>query len=132
MRQPLYVTPDLAKQLDSLVSSLLDSHGHEVPNPVPHSPPSGLLRPPTLQDQIKRLLRIEVSRQAQQQGRETFDEANDFDIGDMDDAPMSRYQMVDEVPADFQQRPDPKGGENDPPPVDPSPASDPDPEPSSE
>lgn len=56
--------------------------GHEIPDPKPVALPSGFKRPETLAEQVQRLVRTHISRQAEAEGMETFDEANDFDISD--------------------------------------------------
>lgn len=57
------------------------------------------LRPPiSIQDQIKRILRLEVAKQAQLAEYEDMEEADDFDIeGEFDaDAPGSPYILMSE------------------------------------
>lgn len=72
--------------------STYNEHGHEVPDPVPVSVPAHLTRPPTLQEQIRRLIRVEASRVAAAQGHETFEEADDFEVGD-DFDPRSPWEL---------------------------------------
>lgn len=94
----IFITPELMKDLTKLTTSYLNEFGEEVNNPKPMAIPSGLKRPPTLQEQIKRVLRTELSRQVSEQGMETFEEAFDFDV-DEDPEPMGKYDvMEDEVP----------------------------------
>lgn len=64
------------------ILSVLDDKGREIPDPVPMGIPVGLKRPPTLQEQIKAMVRTQLSQQMQQQGYETFEEAEDFDVDD--------------------------------------------------
>lgn len=45
-------------------------------------------------DEMREFIRREVSRQAEQQGHETFEEADDFDVGD-DYEPSSVYELDD-------------------------------------
>lgn len=63
----------------------LDALGHEVPDPNPMALPSGFKRPESLAEQVQRLVRGEVSRRAQEAGHESFEEAEDFDVGEDDD-----------------------------------------------
>lgn len=70
----------------------LDSRGHEVHEGIPVAIPLGFQRPPTLEETIKRLVRGELSRQAADTGQETFEEADDFDVGD-DYDPRSPWEL---------------------------------------
>lgn len=92
------ITPELLEELKTLKESMLDDNGWEMPNPVPHNLDIGLDRPPTLQEQIQRVLRTELSRQAEMQGRETFDESVDFEVTDDFDAdpPNTKYTVLEE------------------------------------
>lgn len=54
--------------------------------------PIGFNRPPTLQEQIRRLIRTEMSMQAASQGQESWEEADDFNVGD-DYDPTSPYEL---------------------------------------
>lgn len=56
----------------------LDKKGWEVPNKKPVEIPAGFKKPEALADQIQRLVRTEISEQAEQEGNETWEEANDF------------------------------------------------------
>lgn len=49
---------------------------------TPMAIPAGFRRPPTLAEQVQRLVRGALSRQAEDAGFENFDEANDFDVPD--------------------------------------------------
>lgn len=60
---------------------------------------ANLERPPTLQEQIRRIIKTDLAIQAQNQGYETFEEANDFNIDGEDDEPPTKYEvMTDELP----------------------------------
>lgn len=90
-------------------SPKLDDNGHEVPDPRPLQVPAGFKRPPTLAEQVQRLVRGALSRQAAEQGFETFEESEDFDVGDEID-PSTPYEAVfdpilgrDITPAEFRQ-----------------------------
>lgn len=63
----------------------LNERGHEVPDPTPMALPVGVKRPLSLREQIQRFVREELSAVSAQQGHETFEEADDFDIEDEDD-----------------------------------------------
>lgn len=79
-------------QLD-LVDQLakLDEHGREIGDPKPVAIPVGFKRPETLAEQVQRLVRTSISRQAEAEGKETFEESEDFDVGD-DDDPRTPYE----------------------------------------
>lgn len=49
--------------------------------------------PPTLREQVRELVRHELSRAAAQGGWETFEESDDFDIPDDEDLPLTPYEM---------------------------------------
>lgn len=86
----------------------LDHHGHERGSDKPIAMPTGMKRPETLQEQISRLVRSEhFNRAMGQPDHETYDEADDFDVGE-DYDPLSPYEQVfdpilqeDISPADF-------------------------------
>ncbi|QXP07968.1 MAG: hypothetical protein [Arizlama microvirus] len=61
-----------------------DELGREILDETPMALPIGFQRPPTLQEQVARLVRTEFSRQAVAEGRESFEEADDFDMDDVD------------------------------------------------
>jgi hypothetical protein len=69
----------------------------EVLDPMPVEKPVGWQRPEPLDAMIRRLVRGQISSMAAQQGEETFEEANDFDIPD-DIEPISPYELRQMVP----------------------------------
>lgn len=71
-----------------------DADGHELPDPRPLVMPSGFRRPETLAEQVQRLVRTHISRQAQEQGEESFEEAEDFDIDDDQAEPNTPYEAT--------------------------------------
>lgn len=77
----------------------LDDQGREVLDDTPVAIPVRMKRAETLLEQVQSVVRGELSRQAMAEGLETFDEANDFDVGD-DYDPRSEYEVdeyADEV-----------------------------------
>lgn len=72
----------------------LDEKGREIPDPSPVSVPAGFKVPESLEQRIARLIRKDLSEQADQQGMETFEEAEDFDIDDDMFDPQSPYEEV--------------------------------------
>lgn len=83
---------DLVDWLGGPQAAQLDADGREVPNPTPMAPPLGYKRTPSLAEQIRQMVRAEkFSQDIANQGLETFEEADDFDIGD-DFDPHSPYE----------------------------------------
>lgn len=79
----------------------LDTHGHEIPDPTPVEPPIGYVKQPSLAEQIRQaILSDRLKREAEEAGLETFEEADDFNVGD-DYDPSSPYEETFEpvVPA---------------------------------
>lgn len=66
-----------------LVLPYLTASGAEVGDPTPMEPPLGYMKQPTLTDQIRMMVLSEKLRDAaMNSGYESFDEADDFEIGD--------------------------------------------------
>lgn len=63
----------------------LNDKGAEVPDPVPIELPAGFSIPETIAQSIQRLVRGAVSRAAHEQGLETFEESEDFDMDEEED-----------------------------------------------
>lgn len=59
-----------------------DEDWGEVIDPTPVELPIGFKKPPTMQEMIKMYIRQGLSQMANEQGMETFEEANDFDTGE--------------------------------------------------
>ena len=57
-------------------------NGWETPDPTPVARAVRFQRPPTLEEIVQRSIRGALSRHAAEQGHETFEEANDFDVDD--------------------------------------------------
>lgn len=73
---------------------MLNENGHEIPDPRPMAAPLHIRVPETLAQQIQRMVRSELSQRAADQGHETFEEADDFDVGD-DEELSSPYELYD-------------------------------------
>lgn len=74
-----------------------DAQGRELPDPTPVEVPLGYRAPKPLQELIKDMIRVQMSQYAEAQGLETFEEADDFDVGDdLDFDPRSEYELSDE------------------------------------
>lgn len=61
---------------------MYNAQGEEILDQTPVSIPIRLNRPPTLNERIKRMMQLELSEYARQQGKESFEDADDFDIPD--------------------------------------------------
>lgn len=59
-----------------------NARGEELPDDTPIELPIRFKRPPTLQEQIKAMVRSELSQSAKAQGMESFEEADDFEVED--------------------------------------------------
>jgi len=73
---------------------LLDKDGRFLPDPVPMAPPVGYVKQESMSDIVRRMVQGEHLRLAAlEAGQETFDEAEDFDVGD-DFDPTSPYEEI--------------------------------------
>ena len=87
-------TPDQ----DGVVTHTLNSNGHELVDDTPMSPPIGYRPTPSMIDHIRNMVRSELlRREAEEAGFETFEEADDFEVGD-DYDPTSPYEETFEPP----------------------------------
>lgn len=69
-----------------------DEKGREILDPTPAALPVHWKKPPSLHDQIRKFIKSEVHAQALgAMDLETFEEANDFDVGD-DYDPQSPWE----------------------------------------
>lgn len=71
----------------------LDRYGREIPDPTPVAPPVGYKKQPSMVDHVRALVAADLSRRAEQMGYESFEESNDFDIGD-DFEPETEYERM--------------------------------------
>lgn len=70
----------------------LDGLGRELPDPTPMEPPLNYKRTPSLNEQIRDMIRSERLRQeVEAQGFETFEEADDFEMAE-DPEPWAPYE----------------------------------------
>lgn len=79
------------ENLEAKIAVRLDHLGREIPDPEPLVLPSGFRRPETLQEQVRRLVRTSLSLQAAEEGYETFEESEDFNVDDEVD-PSTPYE----------------------------------------
>lgn len=73
---------------------------YEDPDQRPVDWPLNLKRPLTIQEEIQRFVRVEMSQRAQEHGHESFEEADDFDVEDEDEwqSPYELMEMQEERP----------------------------------
>lgn len=79
-------------------TNYLTKDGREKPDPTPIAPPIGYIKQPTMVENIRAMVRREMSDAAAAQGMETFEEADDFEVGD-DYDPRSPYEELFDPPA---------------------------------
>lgn len=95
---------------------------YEVPDNTPVAIPTRLRLPQTRTEQMRAFIRSEMSRMADDQGHETFEEADDLEPDDDEPMPYSAYELHNLEPA-VTEPPNPlKDGvkAEGPPPVDPA------------
>jgi len=72
----------------------LDWQGYEKPSGIPVAPPVGYVQQPSLSERIREMVRgHNLAEEVRAAGFETFEEADDFDVGD-DYEPSSPYEEV--------------------------------------
>jgi len=70
--------------------------GREVVSSIPKAPPVGLKRPPTLQEQVARLVHG-FSKQAEAEGNDTFEEYDDFEVADDPTDAKTPYEQAFDI-----------------------------------
>lgn len=71
----------------------MDYDGHYVPDPVPVAPPVGYKKQPTMVELIRDMVRNEkIKQELEAAGHETFEESEDFDVGDEPDDLRSGWE----------------------------------------
>lgn len=82
----------LSKYWDKLTQKNKDKAGREIPDPTPMAPPLGYVKQPSMVEHIREMIRGEnLRKEALNADMETFEEADDFDVGD-DTDPISGYE----------------------------------------
>lgn len=85
----------MAARIDMMTEGRLDSRGYEVPDPTPVALPAGFKEPESLEVMIRRLIRSEEwTRATNEEGFESFEESEDFEIDDDMWDPQSPYEEV--------------------------------------
>lgn len=83
----------VSKDVANLVRALrLDANGHEILDQTPVAMPAGFKQPERLAETIQRLVRRGLSDMAAQQGYETFEESEDFEVDDEAFDPSTPYE----------------------------------------
>lgn len=67
---------------NSATYGFLNVRGQEVPDPTVVEPPLGYIQQPDIFEQMRRMIRHEVSQAAAAAEFETFEEADDFEVDD--------------------------------------------------
>lgn len=91
------ISKEFLEKVRKYNTAILDESGREILDPKPitlNIRPKQL----SLEQRISRLIKTQFSRVAEQQGQETFEEANDFDVQDEFDTEHfhSRFELVEE------------------------------------
>jgi len=109
MRRGFIIIPDLvtqvevktAKSTNYTVAIKPNNDGKEYLDQTPIEIGIDQKRPPSLQEEMKRFITEEVSRQAETTGHESFEEADDFDISqDEFQTQYTLQEMQEEEPID--------------------------------
>lgn len=72
-----------------------DQFGREVPDQTPVEVPLDFRRPLSLQEEIRRFVRGELSMRAVDESLESFEEADDFEVDDDEGDFVSPYEMTE-------------------------------------
>jgi len=79
-------TTELHERVPSAREKRLDEKGREIVSPLPMEPPLGYKRQPTMVEIIRQQIQSEhLARDLAAQGVETFEEADDFEVGDWEE-----------------------------------------------
>lgn len=96
----MQISKELYEQLCKLNVAMMKD-GQEYPNPVPLAVNIGLKPEISLDKRIKMIIENSLSMRAHEQGYDTFDEAQDFEVEGEFDLPLNdtKYQkLIDEKP----------------------------------
>ena len=75
----------------------------EIPDSTPVHIPGNSHKPPSLREDMRRFIREELSKHAQSQEAETFEDADDFEEDHPDMDMLTPYTVIDLKPEDGQQ-----------------------------
>lgn len=86
-------------EFEEQISSAIGADGKEYPDSTPMELPVGMKQGPTLADMIKRMVQHQLlAVAAEQEGFDTFEEAEDFDLEDDPLDPQTPYEAVFDPP----------------------------------
>lgn len=89
---------DFAREPSARAQNLFDGSRREIVSAIPVAPPVGYVEQPSLVERIRSMVRSEHLRYAATEaGYETFEDAEDFEIGD-DFEPHTPYEAVFDPP----------------------------------
>lgn len=88
------IPPSAVNDDGEQILAFLSADGRkEIGDPVALAPPVGMTRPLTTEERFRRIIRSEhLARIADAQGADTFEEAEDFDIEDDPQPPLTAYE----------------------------------------
>lgn len=84
---------DLEEYLKKLAERGLAPDGRLIPDPTPIAPPVGYKKQPSMVEIVRDMVRSEqLAAAARASGKETFEESEDFDVGDDPDLMRSPWE----------------------------------------
>lgn len=90
---------DFTREPSARAQNLFDGSRREIVSAIPVAPPVGYVEQPSLVERIRSMVRSEHLRYAATEaGYETFEDAEDFEVGD-DFEPHTPYEAVFDPPA---------------------------------
>lgn len=94
------IAMDAAEYMQKLKSRGLGPDGRQAPDPVPLAPPIGYKKTPSMVEIVREMVRSERLRQeALAADHETFEEADDFDVGDEPELMRSPFEYDERDPS---------------------------------
>lgn len=85
----------VAKKFAPALYGTLSERGREIPDPTPVSPPIGYKKHVSQADRLREMIRsAKLAQAAEEQGFETFEEAEDFNIPDDPIDPNTPYEEL--------------------------------------
>lgn len=106
--------PKAELQLSRREAIRLNREGPEVPDPTPIEIPAQHHRPESLTNQMRRLIRQELSQAAQAEGQESFDEFDDLDVDEDEPDLTTPYTVIEMRDEDPSLLLEPENGSEDP------------------
>lgn len=98
MNRDIMESKDVTKEIiEALKHALIDEMGREINNPVPLEVEVGPKKV-CINDEIRRVVATEISKRAMEMGKESYEEANDFDVDDDFEKSeiRSQYEIMDD------------------------------------